>query len=61
MTVAELIEILKVLPQDYEVWASDDDGSREMADARVFPESVLTNHIGKKVHIHGDYLGEGRG
>lgn len=56
MTVTELIEQLKTLPQDYEVWASDDNGCGEMADARVVRESVLTNHTGKKVHIYGDYF-----
>jgi hypothetical protein len=61
MTVAELIEQLKTLPQDYEVWAYDDDGCRGIADARVVRESILTNHTGKKVHIHGDYFETPRG
>jgi enolase len=56
MKVTELIDLLKTLPQDYEVVAPDDDGCGQMADSRVSTGTVLTNHTGKKVHIKGDYF-----
>lgn len=53
MTVAQLIEHLKTLPQDYEVWSLDDIHGDAVC-APVIQQSILVAHTSKKVEIYGD-------
>jgi hypothetical protein len=54
MTVSELIEHLKTLPQDYEIWSYDADYGCDAVQAPVIRESVLVIHTNCQVKILGD-------
>ena len=54
MTVSDLIEHLKTLPQDYEIWSYDAAYGCDAIDAPVIRESVLIMHTNRQVKILGD-------